>query len=62
MPKDIADLLTTTQAAERIGVERSTFFRWYQLGRVNAAYVMPGNRALLFDPDDIDALAEGAAS
>lgn len=51
-------LIGTTEAARRCGVDRSTFFRWVQLGRIVAVSKMPGTTgALLFDPDDVDALA-----
>lgn len=51
------DLIGTTEAAERLGVERSTFFRWMQLGKIAPVHKLPGKTgALLFDPVDVDAL------
>lgn len=50
-------LIGTTEAAERCGVERSTFFRWVQLGRIVPAAKMRGDTgAYLFRPEDVDAL------
>ena len=52
------DLIGTTEAAERLGVDRSTFFRWMQLGRITPVLKLPGQTgAMLFNPDDVDALA-----
>ena len=52
-------LIGTTEAAERLGVDRTTFFRWMQLGRIQAAMKLPGKTgALLFRIEDVDALAE----
>lgn len=59
----MANLIGTTEAAQRLGVDRSTFFRWVQTGKVQPAVKMPGRTgALLFDPADIDALVAGRAS
>lgn len=56
-------LIGTTEAAQRCGVERSTFFRWVHLGKVTAVAKMPGRTgALLFDPADIDALLNQQAA
>lgn len=56
-------LIGTTEAAQRCGVDRSTFFRWVQLGKVTAVTKMPGRTgALLFDPADIDALLNQQAA
>ena len=53
------NLVGTTEAAERLGVERSTFFRWMQLGRIKPVMKLPGaTGALLFDIADVDALRE----
>lgn len=52
-----SDLIGTTEAAERLGVDRTTFFRWYQLGRIAHAVRLPGKTgALLFHVADVDAL------
>ena len=54
----MSDLIGTTQAAERLGVDRTTFFRWMQLGRIKPVIKLPGRTgAMLFDPADVDALA-----
>lgn len=48
----------TSEAADRCGVERTTFFRWVQLGEIASVAKLPGRTgALLFDPDEVDALA-----
>lgn len=50
-------LIGTTEAAKRCGVDRTTFFRWYQLKRIEAVTQLDGRTgALLFDPADVDAL------
>jgi excisionase family DNA binding protein len=51
------DLIGTTEAAQRLGVDRTTFFRWVQLGRIAPVMRLPGQTgAMLFDPKDVDAL------
>ncbi len=51
------DLIGTTEAAQRCGVDRTTFFRWVQLGKITCAVKIPGRTgAMLFDPADVDAL------
>lgn len=52
-------LLSTAEAAERAGVDRSTITRWVQSGRLTAAHRTSGG-FLLFHPDAIDS-AVGAA-
>lgn len=59
------NLIGTTEAAERKGVDRSTFFRWVQLGKIKPVMKLPGQTgAMLFDPAEVDALElpEKAAS
>jgi len=52
-------LIGTTEAAEVCGVERSTFFRWVQLGQITPVTRLRGTTgALLFDRDTVVALAE----
>lgn len=52
------DLITLTEGAARLGVERTTLFRWMQLGRIKPVMKLPGKTgALLFDPADIESLA-----
>lgn len=59
----MTNLIGTTEAARRLGVDRSTFFRWVQLGKVTPKVKMPGRTgALLFDPADVDALLSGDAA
>lgn len=54
----MAKLIGTTEAAQICGVERSTFFRWVQLGRVPVAQRLPGRTgALLFDRAEVEKLA-----
>ncbi len=59
-------LLTTAEAAERLGVTVMTISRWVRLGILVPAFVPPtrnGGRA--FYPDDIERLAaerEGASA
>lgn len=51
------DLITLTEGAERLGIERTTLFRWMQLGRIKPVMKLPGKTgALLFDPADVEAL------
>lgn len=57
------NLLTTTQAAERVGVSVPTINRWARQGRITPAFQAPGVRgARLYDPADIDALAAEEAA
>jgi len=48
------DLMTTAEAAERLGVDRSTLTRWVQSGRISPA-VRLANGHLLFAVDVLDA-------
>ncbi|MBD3941977.1 helix-turn-helix domain-containing protein [Microbacterium sp. NEAU-LLC] len=51
------DLIPTAEAAEVLGVNRSTLIRWVQKGRLAPAMTVPGYRGhFLFDPDEIDRL------
>jgi predicted site-specific integrase-resolvase len=53
----MAELIGTTEAAQRKGVDRSTFFRWVQLGHISPVMRLPGKTgAMLFDPSEVDAL------
>lgn len=53
------DLIGTTEAAQRCGVDRTTFFRWVQLGKIAYEVKMPGDTgAMLFDPAAVDRLAD----
>lgn len=58
MPNDTDELIGTVEAAELLGVERSTLTRWVQLGRIAEATKLPGSRgARLFRRSDVEALA-----
>ena len=51
-------LVGTAEAAETIGVERSTLTRWVQLGRMRPAIKLPGrNGAVLFDLAEVERVA-----
>lgn len=52
------DLIGTTEAARMCGVDRTTFFRWVQLGKIAYEVKMPGDTgAMLFDPAAVARLA-----
>lgn len=56
------DLLSTKQAAEIIGCERSSLTRWVQLGRIEEAHKIPGDTgARLFRRSDVEALRDEIA-
>lgn len=56
-------LIGTTEAADRLGVDRSTLVLWVQLGKVQPAMKLPGRTgAYLFDPAAVSALALERAS
>lgn len=49
------DLLSTTQAAEVIGIERSTISRWVQQGLMKPTLKLPGQQgAFVFDASEIE--------
>lgn len=51
------DLIGTTDAAIRCGVDRTTFFRWVQLGKIAYEVKMPGDTgAMLFTLEAVDRL------
>lgn len=51
-------LIGTTAAAEQCGVDRSTFFRWVQLGHIKPVMKLAGRTgAMLFDPADVERIA-----
>lgn len=51
----ISDLLTTQQAAERLGVSRRTLTRWVESGKLAIADRLPGETgAFLFEPAALD--------
>lgn len=56
---DVAELIGTSEAAERCGVDRTTFFRWMQIGRITPAGRVSKTRtgAHLFDAAAVDELA-----
>ena len=45
-------LVSTDKAAEAIGVDRTTLFRWAKQGYVTPAYTSPG-RHMRWDVDDL---------
>jgi predicted site-specific integrase-resolvase len=57
MPNDTANpkYLGSTEACERIGIDRSTLTRWVQLGRIAYAQKLPGPKGVyLFDPVEVE--------
>lgn len=57
-PSMPSDLLATIEAAEIIGVERSTLSRWVALGRMTVAHQLPGkNGAVLFERAEVERVA-----
>lgn len=56
-------LLTSAEACEQLGIDRSTLSRWVALDRITPAQKLPGLRgAFLFDPAEIERVkAEVAA-
>lgn len=55
----VAELIGTSEAAKRCGVDRTTFFRWMQLGRIHPAGRLSESRtgAHLFDAAEVAELA-----
>lgn len=48
------ELIGTSEAAQRLGVDRSTVTRWVKSGRLMPAMTVPGYRGnFLFDPADL---------
>lgn len=58
------DLIGTAEAAETIGVERSTLSHWIAKGRIAPALKLPGRTgSMLFTPAEVERVrAEYAAS
>lgn len=57
------DLINAEQAAERLGISKSTLLRRTRTGQVPAATKLPGRTgAFVYDEDTIDDLAAEAAS
>ena len=51
----LEDLLTSVEAAERLGIDRGTLTRWVQAGRITPAMKLPGkNGPALFDPAEVE--------
>lgn len=59
----MAELLTTAQTADRLGISVPTVNRWAAGGRLPFVQKLEGPRgAYLFDPDVIDALTESKSA
>ena len=57
------DLLATIEAAQEIGVERSTLSRWVASGRIAVAHRLPGrNGAVLFDRAEVERVRDEYAA
>lgn len=57
------DLLSTVEAAEIIGVERSTLSRWIDAGRITPALKLPGiNGAHLFARSEVERVRDDYAA
>jgi excisionase family DNA binding protein len=51
----IPDLLSSAQACERLGIDRSTLSRRVARGEIKAALKLPGETgAYLFDPAEVE--------
>lgn len=51
--------LSSLEACERIGVDRSTLSRWIKFGTAQPAMQLPGkNGAYLFTPEEVERLAD----
>lgn len=56
-------LLATVEAADAIGVERSTLSRWIESGRIAAAHKLPGkNGAHLFALAEVERVRDEYAA
>lgn len=51
-------LITTTQAAEVLNIDRRTVWHKIKAGKIKPVYKHPGNGTYLFDRAEIEALAE----
>lgn len=57
------DLLGTVEAAEVIGVERSTLSRWIASGRIETAHKLPGRTGvMLFDRREVERVRDEYAA
>lgn len=57
----MSELLTSRQAAERLGTTTTTINRWAKSGRLAPALQVPGyNGAHLFKVEDVEAVRENA--
>jgi excisionase family DNA binding protein len=51
----LEDLLTSAEAAERLGIDRGTLTRWVQAGQIKRAMKLPGkNGPALFSPAEVE--------
>lgn len=55
-------LLTTTEAAERLGVTRQGFMRMVDAGKIIAAQRVGARQQYLFDVEAVEALAQERAA
>lgn len=56
------ELLTSAEACERLGIDRSTLSRWVEKGRLAPAQKLPGLRgAFLFTVEEINRAKVSAA-
>lgn len=57
------DLLTSAEAADQLGIERSTLSRWAQIGKIEVAHRLPGKTGVMFfDPAEVDRVAAELAA
>lgn len=62
MPPNLKSLISSAEACELLGIDRSTLTRWVAAGRINPAWQMPGETgARLFRRRDIAALKDSSA-
>lgn len=62
MPQNPA-LVTSAQACEELGIDRSTLSRWVASGRIEPALKAPGARgSFFFDPAEVRRVKEEVAA
>lgn len=55
MPRPRPGWLTFTQAADRLGVDRSTLWRWRKAGRLEAVRFVEAGREVYVNESDLEA-------